>query len=107
MRHKKSVLTQLQMNQLATKRLIVEMKEWDEDLLTDVFEPLNKKFGVNIYNVKELEELANKAEVEQYAQSLDDILDEIASNDGFGTEQQCDPRGDFRNQKWSMWNVES
>ena len=105
MRKKKSKLTQIQMNQTATKRLVSEIEFWDEEMLADVFEPLSEAFGVTISNVKELEELATKSEVEQYAQTLDDILDDIASNDGFGTEQQSDPRGDFRSQQWSMWNV--
>jgi hypothetical protein len=34
------------------------------------------------------------------------VLDEIHSQDGFGTEGQNDPRGDFRNGKWSMKKVE-
>ena len=38
---------------------------------------------------------------------LDAMLTEIHSNDGFGTEGQCDPRGDFRNGQWSMHKVES
>lgn len=94
------------MNQTATKRLISEMKYWDEEMLADVFEPINEGLSVKISNVKELEELATQADVEQYAQIFNDILDDIASNDGFGTEQQSDPRGDFRSQQWSMWNVE-
>lgn len=100
-------MSQIQMNQIVTKRLVKEMKQWSKDLLVDVFEPMNKQFGVNITNVKQLQELATSANEEQYAQTLDDILDEIASNDGFGTEQQCDPRGDFRNEEWSMWDIEA
>jgi hypothetical protein len=37
---------------------------------------------------------------------LQTILDEIHSQDGFGTEGQSDPRGDFRNGHWSMSKVE-
>lgn len=40
------------------------------------------------------------------AELLDDILDEMAAEDFFGTEQQMDPRGDFRNKSWSMDRVE-
>lgn len=44
---------------------------------------------------------------EDFAEYLVDCLeidlDEWASNDGFGTERQCDPRGDFRNQEWSLY----
>jgi len=40
-------------------------------------------------------------EDENYAEffkwPIDDLLDEIACDDGFGTERQCDPRGDARN----------
>lgn len=31
------------------------------------------------------------------AKMLDDFLDELSSEDYFGTEGQCDPRGDARN----------
>jgi len=37
---------------------------------------------------------------------LDTMLNEIQSQDGFGTEAQCDPRGDFRNGRWSMKKIE-
>lgn len=45
---------------------------------------------------------ADADEAEMFADDLDRMLDEIHSNDGFGTEGQCDPRGDFRNGKWSI-----
>ena len=35
-------------------------------------------------------------ERQEVAAVLDDILDELVSNDFFGTEGQCDPRGDQR-----------
>ena len=38
--------------------------------------------------------------------SLDMTLDEYHMDDGFGTEGQSDPRGDFRSDTWSMWHVE-
>lgn len=37
---------------------------------------------------------------------LDAMLDEIHGNDGFGTEGQSDPRGDFRNGHWTMSKIE-
>lgn len=40
------------------------------------------------------------------ASDLDTMLDQIQSQDGFGTEAQSDPRGDFRNGRWSMKKVE-
>lgn len=39
---------------------------------------------------------------EQFAEDLEVLLDEIASQDGFGTERQSDPRGDFREGEWSL-----
>ena len=39
------------------------------------------------------------------ADSLEVMLDDIHGGDGFGTEGQCDPRGDFREGRWSMQNV--
>ena len=37
---------------------------------------------------------------------LENTLDQWHMDDGFGTEGQDDPRGDFRNGKWSMKRVE-
>lgn len=34
---------------------------------------------------------------------LEVVFDQIAMDDGFGTERQCDPRGDFRDGEWSLW----
>lgn len=44
---------------------------------------------------------------QELASNLDTMLDEIQSQDGFGTEAQSDPRGDFRNGRWNMNKVES
>jgi len=49
---------------------------------------------------------ANEDDADMFAEVLDDALDDIHGSDGFGTEGQDDPRGDFRNGEWSMDNVE-
>ena len=36
---------------------------------------------------------------------LENLLTNIHSQDGFGTEGQNDPRGDFRDDDWSMDNI--
>jgi len=36
------------------------------------------------------------------AADLESMLSDIHNQDGFGTEGQTDPRGDFRDGKWSM-----
>jgi hypothetical protein len=41
-----------------------------------------------------------------FVDDLDSLLNEIHSQDGFGTEGQSDPRGDFRNGRWSMKKIE-
>ena len=47
--------------------------------------------------VKEDEGLA-----EHLAYNLEIDLDEVSMDDGFGTERQCDPRGDMRIKEWSL-----
>ena len=42
----------------------------------------------------------------EFTKDLEFILNEIHSNDGFGTEGQCDPSGDFRDGKWTMNKVQ-
>lgn len=41
-----------------------------------------------------------------FSEGLEEMLNDIYMDDGFGTEGQCDPRGDFRNDNWSMNRVE-
>ncbi len=101
---KKNSLTQIQINQLVTDRFVEEMKDWDD--FDDVFIPINTIFNLNIKSLNEFKSLPSQVDTAKYAEVLDSILDKIASQDAFGTEQQCDPRGDFRNHQWSMWNVE-
>lgn len=48
----------------------------------------------------------NEDEINQWAHDLDEWLNELASQDAFGTEGQNDPRGDMRNGEWSMDRVE-
>jgi hypothetical protein len=49
----------------------------------------------------------NEGDADMFCDTLEDMLEEIAQNDGFGTERQCDPRGDGRDDKgWSMYHVE-
>lgn len=38
----------------------------------------------------------DKDDAEAYAEALDPVLDELYREDFFGTEGQCDPRGDHR-----------
>ena len=45
-------------------------------------------------------------EAEAWTDDIECLLDRVAAEDGFGTEGQCDPRGDFRNGEWSMRRVE-
>lgn len=43
---------------------------------------------------------------EGWCENLENMLNNIHCQDGFGTEGQDDPRGDFRNGQWSMWQIE-
>lgn len=65
--------------------------------MTDYTVNLLKVFPKIIDLVKEDEFFA-----EELAEVLETFLDSIAAQDGFGTERQCDPRGDFRDREWSL-----
>lgn len=49
---------------------------------------------------------ANDTDAEVIADTFDDYLDSLAQDDFFGTEQQMDPRGDFRSGPWFMSQVQ-
>ncbi len=53
-----------------------------------------------------VEMIDDEDDAEVFSEHLDDMLDEMAEQDFFGTERQCDPRGDFRSSEWSMWFVD-
>lgn len=43
---------------------------------------------------------------EKLVSGLETMLNQIHDDDGFGTEGQSDPRGDFRDGDWSMTKVQ-
>lgn len=49
----------------------------------------------------------NEGDAEMFSETMEHMLEDIACNDGFGTERQSDPRGDGRGRGgWSMDRVE-
>lgn len=58
--------------------------------------------------LERLTEMARTDEdfAESFSTDLEPLLDEIHGQDGFGTEGQSDPRGDFRNGTWNIYHVE-
>jgi len=49
----------------------------------------------------------DRIDVEVLSDDLDVFLNEIHDCDGFGTEGQSDPRGDYRDSEhWNMWHVQ-
>lgn len=60
-----------------------------------------------------LEEIKRRVEnpdydgaVDEWAEAMDSMLDEMKNTDQFGSEASTDPRGDFRNGEWSIWEME-
>lgn len=43
---------------------------------------------------------------QEFVVAVDDMLDEMLGQDAFGTEGQCDPRGDQRNGDFDIWSLE-
>lgn len=48
----------------------------------------------------------NPEDAAAFSDILEEGLDQLHSNDCFGTEGQCDPRGDFREGRWTMDRVQ-
>ena len=58
--------------------------------------------------LKNMIEMVKKDEhyTDAFSHMLQDSLEDLNMQDGFGTEGQCDPRGYFRDNTWTMWLVE-
>lgn len=54
-------------------------------------------------NIKKLI-IDNPDDVEEWSSVLEEMLDDLHGTDFFGTEGQNDPRGDFRDGQWSLYD---
>ena len=54
---------------------------------------------ITLRNLADFLYLQNDNDRKMYIDDINGLLENIANNDGFGTEGQCDPRGDQRNEK--------
>lgn len=54
-------------------------------------------------NIKKLI-IDNPDDVEEWSSVLEEMLDDLHGTDFFGTEGQDDPRGDFRDGQWSLYD---
>lgn len=97
-------MNQQELNVFVANRLAADMKNWDKNSLSSFLSSFTSKVQLN--SVKDFLKFVRTNDEDDIADMLDSALDELASNDAFGSEQQCDPRGDFRNGDWSMWDVE-
>lgn len=104
MKRKYQKLPQQEINAIVVERLLNEVQSWDEECIEDLVYHYNEIFEQQISNIQELKETVKVVDPEVFADNMDEILDE--QGDAFGTERQCDPRGDFRNGEWNMWEIE-
>jgi hypothetical protein len=72
-----------------------------------------KSTDVKANILRVLEEIKTRVErpdsegaVNEWAESIDTMLDDMKNNDQFGSEASTDPRGDFRNGEWSIFEME-
>jgi hypothetical protein len=75
--------------------------------------PRERSTDVKANVLRVLEEIKKRVEApdypeaeEEWAEALDGMLDEMKNNDQFGSEASTDPRGDFREGEWSIWEME-
>ena len=98
-------MTQKDINLLVATRLIKEMNDWGIDVLKEFLSSFTSK--KELKDTHDFLQFITNNDEDDIADILDRCLDDLASQDAFGTEQQCDPRGDFRNGDFSMWNIEN
>jgi hypothetical protein len=72
-----------------------------------------KSTDVKANILRVLEEIKTRVErpdsedaVNEWAESINTMLDDMKNNDQFGSEASTDPRGDFRNGEWSIFEME-
>lgn len=75
--------------------------------------PAEKSTDLKANLLKVLGEITKRVEEggeevhEEWAEALDDMLDTMKNSDAFGSEASSDPRGDFREGEFSMWEVQA
>lgn len=104
MKRKYQNLPQVEINIIVVDRLLNEVQSWDEESIEDLIYGYNEVFEKPITHIEQLKETVKIVDPDLFADHMDDILDD--AGDAFGTERQCDPRGDFRNGQWNMWEIE-
>lgn len=71
--------------------------------------------GINTNNMESFDRVISRMrkameesddDYEMFNDAMDDMLDRLHCEDAFGTEGQCDPRGDFRNGVFTMTESE-
>ena len=74
---------------------------------------MKKSTDVKANVIRVLDEIKKRVEspdydgaIDEWAEALDSMLDEMKNNDQFGSEASIDPRGDFRNGEWSIYEME-
>lgn len=55
---------------------------------------------------KVIDKIDDTGEIGSFAMLIDHCLNELHESDFFGTEGQCDPRGDFRNGEFTVFDIE-
>lgn len=72
--------------------------------------PKQQDLKTNVLKV--LDKIRNRVEnpeydeaVDEWADSLDAMLNDMRHNDQFGPEASTDPRGDFREGNWTIWQM--
>lgn len=64
-----------------------------------------KRFETVLARIKDMS-AKDSDDRSMFIDAFESMLNNLQSQDAFGTESQCDPRGDGRNGIWSMKRVE-
>lgn len=77
------------------------------ELLDNIKDVIDKLTDYVTEQDMDLEEIEEGGYIDALALGINDYLDELRMNDFFGTEGECDPRGDFRDSdEWTVWNIQ-
>lgn len=102
------IVSQRDINMIVMGRVINETFTWEQFFTDEFIASFNGEMGTSFTTIADIMTYVESSGFDdEIADALEAVIEELGSDDVWGTEGQNDPRGDFRNGQWSMWEIEA